>query len=200
MHPWRSVLAMCALACPLVGCHSPYASDRLAGAGALLGAGTGAIIGSQTGHAAGGALIGGALGAAGGAIAGDAIDTAEARNRAEIEGRLGRPIAAGAVTIDDIIAMTRSGVPETVIVSHIENRGMAQPVTPNDTIIMQQQGVSPRVQEVALRIRGPVVVRGGPPPAVVVAEPYYGPPCYYYRRPYCRPPPVVGFGFSYHHH
>ena len=57
MHPWRSVLAVCALACPLLGCHSPYASDRLAGAGALLGAGTGAIIGSQTGHAAGGALI-----------------------------------------------------------------------------------------------------------------------------------------------
>ncbi len=62
--------------------------------------------------------------------------------------------------MDDLIAMTRSGVPEEVIVSHIETRGMAQALTPNDTIILQQQGVSPRVQQVALRIRGPVVVRG----------------------------------------
>jgi hypothetical protein len=200
MLAWRSLLATCALAVSLVGCHSPYASDRLAGAGALLGGGAGAIIGSHGGHAAEGALIGAALGAAGGAVTGDAIDNAEARNRAVIESRLGRPVPVGAVTIDDIVAMTRSGVPEEVIVSHIEGRGMAQVVTPNDTIIMQQQGVSPRVQLAAQRIRGPVVVRGGPPPAVVVAEPYYGPPCYYHPRRYCAPPPVVGFGFSYHHH
>ncbi len=199
MHPWRSLLAICALAASLLGCQSPYASDRLAGAGALLGAGTGAIIGSHGGHAAEGALIGAAVGGVGGAVTGNAIDNAEARNRAVIESRMGRPLSAGAVTLDDIVAMTRSGVPEEVIVSHLESRGMAQPVTPNDSIIMQQQGVSPRVQLAAQRIRGPVVVRGGPPP-VVVADPYYGPPCYYYPRPYCVPPPVVGFGFSYHHH
>jgi hypothetical protein len=199
MLPWRSTLALCALAAPLLGCHSPYASDRLAGAGALLGGGAGAIIGSHGGHAAEGALIGAALGAAGGAVTGGAIDNAEARNRAVIESRLGRPVPIGAVTVDDVVAMTRSGVPEEVIVSHIESRGMAQAVGTGEIIYMQNQGVRPRVLTVAQRPPRPVVV-GPPPHAVVVAEPHYGPPCWHYPRYYCRPPPVVGFGFSYHHH
>jgi hypothetical protein len=183
-----------------MGCHSPYAADRMAGAGALLGGGAGAIIGSQGGHAAEGALIGAALGAAGGAVAGDAIDTAEARNRAIIESRLGRPVPAGAVSVNDIVAMTRSGVPEEVIVSHIESRGMAQVVGVDDINYMQSQGVRPRALMAAQRITGPVVVRPGPPPPAVIVEDPYGPPCWHYPRYYCRPPPVVGFGFSYHHH
>src|ERR1700752_3412109 len=134
MLPWSSLLAVCALATSLVGCQSPYAADRLAGAGALVGGGAGAIIGSHGGHAAEGALIGAALGAAGGALTGDAIDNAEARNRAVIEQRPGRPGPIGARSGDDIVGMARSGVPEEVIVSHIQNRGMAQVVTPNDTI------------------------------------------------------------------
>ena len=196
---WRSLLAVCALACPLAGCASPYAQDRLAGAGALIGGGAGALIGAHGGHAAEGALIGAALGGAGGAVTGNAIDNAEARNRAVIESRLGRPVATGAVSVDDVVAMTRSGVPEEVIVSHIESRGMAQTVGTNEIIYMQNQGVRPRVLTTAQRITGPVVVRPGPPPGVVVADPYYPPPCYYYPRYYYRPPPpVIGFGFSYH--
>jgi len=197
---WRSTQFACALTCLLAGCHSPYASDRLAGAGALLGGGAGAIIGSHGGHAAEGALIGAALGAAGGAVAGDAIDDAEARNRAVIESRLGRPVPTGAVTVDDVVAMTRSGVPEEVIVSHIESRGMAQAVGTNEIIYMQNQGVRPRVLSAAQRIPVPVVVRPPPPRAVIVEDPWYRPPCWHYPRYYCRPPPVVGFGFSYHHH
>src|SRR5687767_11734642 len=113
---WRFPLLAVFVSSCVVGCHSPYASDRLAAAGGLVGAGTGAIIGSQTGHTAGGALIGGALGAAAGGITGGAIDDAEARNRLAIESRIGRPLPAGAVSVNDVIAMTQSGVPDDVII------------------------------------------------------------------------------------
>jgi hypothetical protein len=191
---WRLPLLCALVVVSAAGCHSPYASDRMAGAGALLGAGTGAIIGSHGGHAAEGALIGAAVGTAAGAVTGSAIDNAEARNRAAIEARMGYPVRAGAVSVNDIIAMTRAGVPDDVIASHIETRGMAHAVTTGDLIRMQSEGVRPMVMAAAQRPPGPVVVRPAPPPGVIVA----GPPCcypppYYYR-------PRVGFGFSYHHH
>lgn len=196
---WRSpLLAFFVISC-VAGCHSPYASDRLAAAGGLVGAGTGAIIGSQTGHAAGGALIGGALGAAAGGITGGAIDDAEARNRAAIEGRMGRPVPPGAVSVNDVIAMSRSGVPDDVIISHVESRGMAHPVNTGDIIRMQNEGVQAAVMAATQRPMGPVVVRPVPPPRAVIVEgpPYYHCPPPYYRRYYG---PQVGFGFSYHHH
>lgn len=192
--PWSAFVVVACVA----GCHSPYAQDRLAGAGALVGAGTGAIIGSHGGHAGEGALIGAALGTAAGAVTGNAIDTAEARNRAAIESRMGYPMPTGAVSVNDVIAMTRAGVPDDVIASHIESRGMAHAVTTGDLIRMQSEGVRPSVMTVAQQPPGPVVVRPGPPPGAVIVE---GPPC-------CYPPPYypyyhrprVGFGFSYHHH
>src|SRR5438093_13739045 len=95
------------------GCASPYAQDRLAAAGAGLGGVAGAVIGHQTGHTAGGALIGAALGAATGAVAGSAIDESEARNRREIANRIGRAAPEGVVTVDEVISMVHSGVPET---------------------------------------------------------------------------------------
>ncbi len=182
------------------GCQSPYHADRGALFGGLTGAGVGALVGKATGHTGAGAAIGAGVGALTGAAVGGALDDIEARNRAEIEARLGRPPAPGAVSIDEVIAMTHAGVNEEVIATHVRNNGVARPLQTGDLITLQNSHVSPRViramQEPPVR---PVVVQAAPPPVVV--HEYYGPPYgYYHHHHHHRHHPRVGLGFSYHHH
>ena len=178
------VLAPCLLA---GGCASPYRSDQGALAGGLAGAGLGAIVGNAVGNTGAGAAIGAGVGALSGAAIGGSLDEIEARNRAEIEARLGRPAPTGSVTIDDVVAMTRAGVSEEVIATHVRNHGVAAPLLATDLIVLQQQGVSPRVTQ-AMQAPPPVAQPVGyaAPPAVIVEERYVAPPYYYYPRPYHR--------------
>ncbi|MBN1395440.1 MAG: hypothetical protein JW959_10485 [Pirellulales bacterium] len=182
------------------GCQSPYHSDRGALLGGLLGAGTGAIVGDQMGNAGAGTAIGAGLGALGGAAIGNAIDESEARNRAMIAQQLGRQVAAGAVTIDDVIAMTAAGVDEELIVNHVRANGMVAALQAGDLIRLQQQGVGKRVvaamQEPPRQAVHPVAVQESTP--VIVEEyhyaPYWGPR--YYRPHRCHPHPGVSWGVS----
>jgi hypothetical protein len=170
------------LAC--TGCNSPYRADQGALFGGLTGAGLGALVGSASGNTGAGAAIGAGVGAISGAAVGGSLDEIEAANRAEIAARLGRPAPTGSVTIDDVIAMTRAGVAEEVIVTHIRNHGPASPPQAGDLITLQQQGVSPRVVQ-ALQTAPPQVA----PPGVVVAEPYPVPAPVYWGPPYPYPYP-----------
>ena len=185
-----------------MGCQSPYHADKGALLGGLFGAGTGAIVGNQVGNPGAGAAIGAGLGALGGAAVGNAIDKSEARNRAAITQQLGRQVAAGAVTIDDVIAMTSAGVSDELIVNHVRAHGMAAPLQAGDLILLQQQGVSTRVvsamQETPRPAAPPVVVQQSSPTPVIVEEyhysPYWGPR---YHRPYrCPPRSGVSWGVS----
>lgn len=190
---WPLVVVFLAM---LTGCQSPYYADRGALAGGLGGAGVGALIGEATGNPLAGAAIGAGVGAVGGAAVGSGLDEIEARNQAEIEARLGRPAPRGAVTLNDVIAMTRAGVDEDLIATHIRTNGAARPMQPGDLIALQQNGVS-KLVIAALQdsTAGPLVVER--PPRVIVEEPYYPPPWYpyYYGPP---PRPYYGFEFSYH--
>ena len=56
--------------------------------------------------------------------------------------QLGRQVSAGAVTPNDVIAMTRAGVNEELILNHIRAHGMAAPLQPQDLIALQQQGIT----------------------------------------------------------
>jgi hypothetical protein len=158
------------------------------------------------GHTGPGAAIGAALGTLTGAAIGGSLDDIEARNRAEIEARIGRPMANGAVTTPDIISMTRAGVPEDVIITHLHNNGLAQTLNTDDLIMLQREGVPPRVvqamQQPVIRGASPGPVMYGAPPPVVM-QPVYGPPppYYYYGPPYrvCGPP-AVGFGVTFRGH
>lgn len=201
-------LALVLLAATGVGCASPYHADRGALFGGLTGAGVGALVGNAVGHTGAGALVGAGVGAMSGAAIGSGLDEIEARNRAEIEARLGRQVRAGAVSIDDVVAMTHGGVDDSLIINHIRAHGMTAPPSTGDLIFLGQQGVSPRVVEAMQR---PVAVPVAPvahvaaPPAVIVEEHYYGPPVWrpcpppYYHGHYHRHRPGrVGFGFSYH--
>lgn len=179
------------------GCASPYYADRGALLGGLGGAGVGALVGDAVGNAGAGAVIGAGVGALSGAAIGSGLDEVEAKNRAMIEARLGRPVPVGAVGLNDVIAMTHAGVDEELIINHIRASGVARPPQTGDLIALQREGVSKRVIE-ALQVppAAPVVVREAVPPPVIVEEHYYGPPGYpyYYHYP---PPPRPYFGFHY---
>jgi hypothetical protein len=90
------------------------------------------------------------------------------------------------VTPGDVIAMTKAGVAEDLIVNNISAHGMAAPLQPQDLIALQQQGISPRViatmQACPPQVPQPqtvVVGQQAPPPVVVGVG-----PCYYPRRYY----------------
>lgn len=197
----------CLLALACTGCASPYAADRGALAGGLLGAGTGALVGNAVGNTGAGAVIGAGVGALSGGLIGSELDAQDARNRAEIEATLGRQVAAGAVSIEDVVAMTQSGVDEEIIVNHVRIHGSAHALQTGDLIYLKNQGVSPRV--IAQMQQPPIqrtVVREAPAPVIVEEryyDPYWGPGYYYHphwhHRHYhrrCAPPPRVSWGVS----
>jgi hypothetical protein len=157
--------------------------------GGLLGAGTGAIIGHAAGNTAAGAVIGAGAGALAGAAIGNSQDQAEAKQRAAIEAQVGRQMA-GATHVDDVLAMTRAGVNPDLIANHIRMHGMAAPLQPADIIVLQQQGVDPRVIATMQATPVPCVPQGGQPVVVqdgsqpVVVEGYYGPHWHHPHRYY----------------
>ena len=160
------------------------------------------MVGNAVGSTGAGAAIGAGVGALTGAAVGGSLDEIEANNRAEIEARLGRPVAAGAVTMDDVIAMSHAQVSDEVVINHIRSHGMVRPLQSTDLIVLQQQGVSSRVvqamqappviQPVAYAAPAPVIVQQPYPP------PYWGPPPYYHRHCHRRRP-SVGWGISVSH-
>lgn len=188
------------------GCQSPYHADRGALVGGLGGAGVGALVGHAVGNTAAGAAIGAGVGALSGAAIGAGMDEVEAKNRALIEAKLQRPIGPAAVTLDDVIAMTRAGVPEDVIMTHVRTHGCVRQLQASDIIMLQQQGVSPNVikilQDPPAQQPQTVVVQQAAPAPVVIHEyrdpywydPYYRP--YYYGGYYGRP--HVGVGVTFH--
>ena len=194
-----TIRSWCALAClcaAAAGCRSPYYQDRGTAVGALGGAGVGALVGSATGDAGTGALIGAGVGALTGNVVGGALDDIEARNRAQIAAQMGRPVAAGAATPGEVVAMSRAGVDPRLIANYINNSGVAQPISAQDVIYLHQQGVAddviqamqtPRVAQV------PPAVVVQPPGPFVVEEVVYGPPP-------CYPPPHFDYYHHHHHH
>ncbi|HEY4232939.1 MAG TPA: glycine zipper domain-containing protein [Lacipirellulaceae bacterium] len=183
------------------GCRSPYYADQGTAAGALGGAGIGALIGRATGHTAAGAIIGAAAGAVGGNLVGTAIDNEEAKNRAAIAAQLGRPVVAGTATPGEVISMTRAGVDQQLIINYVNSAGMAQPISAQDVIYLNGQGVAtPVIQAMQTSHVPPPVAAGAlaSAPPVVVEEypgPYYDPYWHPYYHCY-RPGPRFGWGLS----
>lgn len=195
------LIAWLALAC--LGCASPHYADRGALLGGLTGAGVGAVVGDAAGNAGAGAAIGTAIGALTGAAVGDSIDADLARSRAEIEARMGRQMQ-GAVTAQDVVAMTQAGLSDDVIVTHIRASGVAQPLAVNDLIHLRNMGVRDAVinamQQTPTRVAQLAQPAAAYPattypayavPAPVVVAPYY---------PVYAPPPPPPIGFHYHRH
>lgn len=182
------------LALSMVGCYSPYHADRGALFGGATGAGVGAIVGNAVGNTAAGALIGGGVGAVTGAAIGQGMDDIEARNRAAIAAHLGRQVPPGAVTVDDVMAMTQAGVSPDLIASHVRANGVARQLTSQDVILLHNSGVAPPVIQAMQHppMAQQPVAAGAP---VIVEERVYPAPVYAYPAYY--PAPSVGWGVSY---
>ena len=189
----------------LVGCQSPYRADQGALIGGLGGAGIGAIVGNQTGDAGAGAVIGGMVGTMAGATIGGELDEIAAENQRQIEAQLGQRVAAGAVSIGDVITMSQAGVGEELIVTHVRANGVAQTLTPSDLIALNQAGVS---NQVIAAMQQPPRVARAPAPPVIIEEHHYGYPVHpWHARPHYRHhnrhgrhhrPPNWNFGINWH--
>jgi hypothetical protein len=187
----RLTLAAVFLAALSTGCRSMSYGDKGTLFGGAFGAGTGAAIGAQSGHPVEGALIGTAIGAITGGTVGDSIDKDVARNRAEVEARMGRQMAS-AVTPEDVVAMTQAGLSDDVIASHIRAHGVSRPPQVNDLITLRNQGVSDNVLKAMQTSPGPQTAAASPSPSpVIIQERVYAP------APYWGPPPLY---FGHHHH
>jgi uncharacterized protein YcfJ len=178
-------------------------TQRGATMGGLAGAVVGGLIGDKNNEAGAGAAIGGVVGAVTGGLLGNAADKQQAidrqryyYNQQQIQQQ---QIAAtqAAVSLTDVVTMTRSGLSEAVIINQVQQRGIQQKLQVPDIISLHQQGVSENVitamqsattgmQQVA-RARAPVIrhERVVTPAPVIVEQ--------HYIRPYYPPP-------RYHHH
>ena len=182
-----ATLALAALT--LAGCASPYYADKGAGLGALGGAGVGALVGHAVGDTGAGALIGAGVGALGGAAVGTSLDNIQAQNRAEIAAQMGRQVQPGAATVEEVVAMSRSGVSPLLISNYVRTSGMARPVTASDVIALHNSGVpDPVIQAMQTPPAPGAVPLVAQAPAPVIVEQVY------YPAPICDP------HFDYHHH
>ena len=172
----------------LCGCVGGPAARSGAAVGGLTGGAIGAAAGSPGGQSLEGAAIGALAGSALGGAVGDAADrqwaAAEARQVAwEQEQR------ARAVTLDQVIQLTQSGIGDQVIANQIRSQGVIAPLSTADLVLLKQNGVSDAVitawQQAPPANQLPVrVVQPAPAGAVVIRErwvqPTWGPGCYWY--------------------
>lgn len=129
--------------------------QRGATLGGLAGAIAGGIIGDNNDEAGAGAAIGGVVGAVAGGLLGDAADKerviAQQRNayyRAQQQryAQQQQTIARqSAVTMHDVVNMTRSGLSDQIILNQVRQRGYVGTMTVSDIIALHQQGVSESV-------------------------------------------------------
>ena len=155
-----------------VGCASgPYA-QRGTQMGTLIGAPVGAVIGSNNGEAAAGAIVGGTMGALIGNGIGADRDSVTRRH----------PILDERLTVAQVIAMTREGVGEELVITQIGNQGITSRPTANDLIALKNAGVSDRV--VLAMQNSPDVESLGQRRPVIVEEHYWG----RIPDPFCGPP------------
>ena len=192
---------MIAIVACLVGSFAPTANaqnntQRGATLGGITGAIAGANIGENNNEAGAGAAIGGALGIVAGGMLGNAKDKDLAyqnnqyyrAQQYQMQQQMPapvytQPIATGAVSYSDVIAMSRSGVGEGVILNQIATRGVQRQPVVSDIISLHQQGVSENViaamQQTPLRSQ----IGGGSyvaaPTTTIVETPVYVAPRVY---------------------
>lgn len=205
-----------ALAGPATSASAQTGQQRGATLGGLAGAVAGGIIGDNNNEAGAGAAIGGVIGAVAGGILGNAEDKERAAATQQYyyqQQQLQAQQAAQtmtAVSITDVISMSRSGLSDPVIINQINQRGVQTQLQVADIITLHQQGVREHVitamqsapvgrQTVARVAPAPVVVQQPTVirethvlPAYPVRRYYYPAPRRHYHRGHGT---AIHFGF-----
>ena len=190
--------------------HAQVNTQRGATVGGITGAVIGSAVGNKNGEAGAGAAIGGVLGAVAGGLLGNATDKQAAldqQRRYYYQQQQQIAHVQSAVSLNDVVSMTRSGLSEAVIINQIQTRGTVQKLSVPDIIALHQQGVSENVittlqtanTRPQLVARSPVIVEQPvihqrvitPAPVIIhdhhvsphYGRPHYGRPHYYQARP-----------------
>ena len=186
-----TIVSLLAFALPT---QAQYNQQRGTVLGGLTGAAAGAIIGDNSGEAGVGAAIGGVVGAVAGRVLGNAQDN-QIRSYQSFQQQQAIYQQQYAVSLQDVVAMTRNGVSEGVIITEIHNKGVQRPLEVADIVFLSQSGVSDAVIRSMQQtppygaVAAPPVIATRPQPTVVIhGSP--GPRFYYGYGP--RPVP--------HHH
>lgn len=146
-----SAMVVALLACPSTARaqFTPnYNQQKGATLGGLGGAVAGAIIGDNNGEAGAGAAIGGVIGAVAGGFLGNARDKETVYRQQQQFQAIGQQqafVTQSAVSVADVVSMSRSGLSEMVMINQIQQRGVIQTLQVPDIISLHQQGVSERV-------------------------------------------------------
>jgi hypothetical protein len=125
---------------------------------------------------------------------GTSLDDIDSRNRADIAAQLGRPVAPGPATPQEVAAMARAGIDSRFIICYINRSTNMQPINAQDVIYLHEQGVSEQVIQAMLtpgaadtRVE---VARAMPRHIYIVEDPWWP---YYY--PYARYGYVYSSGY-----
>lgn len=151
--------------------HAQYNQQRGVVLGGLTGAAAGAIIGENNDEAGAGAAIGGVVGAIAGSMLGNAEDN---RSRAYYATQQRQVYAqqqyqaTQTVGFQDVIAMSRSGVSDDVIITAVQQRGLRRPLEVADIVNLSQNGVCDNVIRAMQQAGAGQVVTSAP---VVVSRP-----------------------------
>jgi Glycine zipper len=179
----------------MAGCQSgPHAQQ-----GTLLGGLTGGAMGALIGDRSDNALPGAMIGALAGGLAGNAVG---GRVDQEIEASKVPPVSPSAVTIPDLISLSRSGLSEEVILNQVRANGFNGNLTSDTLIYLKNQGVSDRaISELQNRNKQVAYVAANPQPPIVIEREYLTPAPFYYAPP---PPMFVPVRpcppHRFHHH
>jgi len=152
----RNFASIVSLTCAGLAFCPSFASAQNTQRGAVLGGLGGAVVGGLIGDhndkAGAGAAIGGAIGAVSGAVLGNArdkeVNAQQQRQRYYAQQRVYTQQqqqyvqVQSAVSINDVISMSRSGLSDSVVINQIQTRGVQQQLQVSDIISMHQQGVS----------------------------------------------------------
>jgi len=200
----KLLVAVCVLAC---GSSTLAQENERRGTvrGGLAGAAIGAIIGDNNDEAGAGAAIGGVVGAMAGSLLGQSADEEQQRRQYYRQQQLARQqqqqfeAIQHAVSTADVTAMVRGGLPDTVIINQVRQRGVQRRLEVADIIHLHQSGVSEPVISAMQTAQIGETVRQYAPPApapqqVIVERHYEVAPVYVVPRP--RPRPGVHFHYS----
>ena len=188
------------LICVTNGCASSNRQDISTANGALIGAAAGAVIGEHNDNPLGGTLLGATTGAIAGNMIGESRGTAPSAYEQKFQAdqellrRHSQQQVIDAVTIEQLLKMTRAGVNDDIIVAQIQTRGAARHLSTDDIIGLTKESVSPIViksyQNGAATTtpdnpRSIRIERDPKEPFVVERHYHHG-----YRPPYYTPTPV----------
>ena len=185
-------------------------AQRGATVGGIAGAVAGAAIGDHNGETGAGAAIGGMIGAFAGGLLGNAEDKQQAYQRQlkyQQTQRRQFQYQRSAVSSADVIAMTRNGLSEQVMINQIQQRGVQTRPQVAEIIALHQQGVSENVISAMQQAqdrpsqpnRAAVPMQQNSLPQRGYA-PVIAPVDSYHLIPYCPPPRYYYLPERIHHH